>query len=387
MPELASRDVRAYYKLPEQVLFCKKCVTSNQRPRIEFDEHGVCNACNYAYKKQFVIDWSERQRELRELLDRHRSRNGRYDVVVPVSGGKDSGFVAHQIKHRYGMHPLTVTWAPHIYTDVGWNNLQSFVHSGFDNILGTPNGRVNRTLTRLSFELLGDPFQPFIYGQHAFPFRIAVNYKIPLVFYGENGEAEYGGATRNENQRGNAIEDFKDFYFSGLPPADLVKHGIAESDLQSYRVPAYEELKQTGIEMHWFGYHNKWLPQENYYYAVEHCGFRANPDGRSEGTYSKYSSLDDRIDGFHFYLSYIKFGLGRATRDASQEIRSGHITREEAIALVKKYDGEFPGKWFKDFLDYTELTEERFWEVIDSFRPPHLWERVGGAWRLKHVVS
>ena len=152
MPRLVSENVRAYYRLQEKVVFCERCVTSNQRPRIEFDQEGVCNACRFAYKKEYVIDWEERERQLRDLLDRHRSRTGRYDVVVPSSGGKDSAYVAHQLKHRYGMHPLTVTWAPHIFTEVGWQNLQNFIHSGFDNILGTPNGRLHRTLTRLAFD-------------------------------------------------------------------------------------------------------------------------------------------------------------------------------------------------------------------------------------------
>lgn len=380
-------SLRSYYGLPEAVIFCKRCVTSNQRPRIVFDEQRICNACRYADKKRSVIDWAERQERLRAVLDRHRSRRGYYDVVVPCSGGKDSSFVAHRLKHEYGMHPLTVTWAPHIYTDIGWNNLQAFIHSGFDHILGTPHGRVHRRLTRLAFELLGDPFQPFIFGQMNFPLRLAVNFKIPLVFYGENGEAEYGGSTRNENNAGPLIEDFKEFYFSGMTPEDLAKQGIEDIDLRLYQLPPREELEAAGIELHWFGYYNRWMPQENYYYAAEHCGFQANPDGRSEGTYSKYASLDDKIDGFHFYLSYIKFGLGRATRDASQEIRSGHITREEGVALVRRYDGEFPRKWFKEFLEYTELSEARFWEVINSFRSHHLWEQVGQEWRLKYVVS
>src|SRR5262245_61844765 len=131
------------YQLPQTLKYCKQCVTSNQRPRIEFDAEGVCNACRYAYKQQNVIDWKEREARLRDLLDRHRRTDGRYDVVVACSGGKDSAFVAHQLKFKYNMHPLTVTWAPHIYTDVGWGNLQRFIHSGFDNILGTPNGRVH----------------------------------------------------------------------------------------------------------------------------------------------------------------------------------------------------------------------------------------------------
>lgn len=386
MDSLVAHNVAAYYRLPKEVIYCKRCVVSNQRPRIIFDDQGVCNACNYADKKQRVIDWAEREKKFLDLLDRHRSRSGRYDVVVACSGGKDSASVAHRLKYHYNMHPLTVTWAPHIYTEIGWRNLQSFIHSGFDNILITPNGRVHRTLTKLSFEMLGDPFQPFVYGQMASPFRIAVNYKIPLVLYGENGEVEYGGSTKNEDKPGNRIEDFGGFYFSGILADEFVKYGISDSDLQAYRMPSYEELREAHIEMHWFGYYHKWIPQENYYYAAEHTGFQANPDGRSEGTYSKYASLDDRTDGFHYYMGYVKFGIGRATSDASHEIRDGHITREEGVKLVHRYDGEFPKKYFKDFLDYTELTEEQFNQIVDSYRSPHLWEKVKGEWKLKHQV-
>lgn len=387
MPSLGIHDVREYYGLPEEVVFCKKCVTSNQRPRVEFDENGVCNACNYAHKKYHLIDWTERERRLLDLLDQHRRKDGHYDVIVPCSGGKDSSAVAYKLKYEYGMHPLTVTWAPHIYTDVGWRNFQKFIHSGFDNILGTPNGRVHRTLTRLAFEILGDPFQPFIFGQMTFPFQTALNYRVPLVFYGENGEAEYGGTTANEEKSGPALEDFDKLYFSNIMAERFNEFGISEGDLQAYRMPPLEKLKEANIEMHWFGYYNKWVPQENYYTATEHCGFEANPDGRSEGTYSKYSSLDDRTDGFHFYLGYVKFGMGRATRDSSQEIRSEHITREEAVALVRRYDGEFPKLWFQEFLDYAEITEERFTAVTDALRAPHLWQRENGDWKLRFQVN
>ena len=211
MSKLTPHQVKEFYQLPEKVVFCKKCVVSNQRPRIAFDKNGICNACNYAYKKHNLIDWNEREKELLELLDKFRSKDGSYDVVVPVSGGKDSSSVAHKLKYKYNMHPLTVTWAPHIYTQVGWSNLQNFIHSGFDNILGTPNGKVHKSLTRLSFEMLGDPFQPFVFGQMSFPFKIATKFNIPLVVYGENGEAEYGGSQDNENKSGQSLEDFNRF--------------------------------------------------------------------------------------------------------------------------------------------------------------------------------
>jgi len=123
-----------------------------------------------------------------------------------------------------------------------------------------------------------------------------------------------------------------------------------------------------------------------YYYASEHAGFEANPYGRTEGTYSKYNSLDDRIDGFHYYTTYIKFGLGRASYDAAQEIRSGHLTRDEGVSLVKRYDGEFPQKWFKEILDYMMITEKQFWQAIDRNRPPHLWTKRNNQWQLKHAV-
>jgi len=373
---------------PKKVLFCKKCVISNQRPRINFDENGVCSACNFAYRKQHIIDWEERKRQLQELLNRFRSEDGSYDVIIPSSGGKDSGRVAHELKYKYGMHPLTVTWAPHIYTDIGWKNFQAFIDSGFDNILGTPNGLLHRKLTRYAFEKIGDPFQPFIYGQKAFPLQMAVKYKIPLMMYGENGEVEYGGDDKNEESPiHNLTDDLLNHYFSGVTPEELCDYKYSKSDLQAYYPPEQELIKEIGVECNFYGYYKKWTPQENYYYSVEHTGFEANPDGRSESTYSKYASLDDRLDGFHFYLAYIKFGIGRATSDAAHEIRDGHITREEGVALVRRFAGEFPEKYFKEFLEYIDISEEKFWEIIDSFRPPHLWKKVNGEWKIKYQVK
>ncbi|MGO9571947.1 MAG: N-acetyl sugar amidotransferase [Desulfomonilaceae bacterium] len=382
------KNLISTYGLPTRVKYCTKCVISNQRPRITFDESGVCSACRYAERKQSLFDWEMRDRELRELLDKHRSKDGSFDVVVPSSGGKDSSCVAHKLKYEYGMHPITVTWAPHLYTDIGWKNLQNFINSGLHNILGTPSGTVHRQLTRLAFEHLGDPFQPFIYGQKAFPMQIATYYKIPLIMYGENGEVEYGGDSKNENSPTHDLyKDVDKHYFSGIGPQKWAEYGIGPEDLKVYMPPDLDQMKKIGVECHFFGYYKKWVPQENYYYAVEHTGFQANPDGRSEGTYSKYASLDDQIDGFHYYMAYIKFGIGRATSDAAHEIRDGHLTRQEGVALVQRFDGEFPKKHFSTFLEYTDLTEHRFWEIVDSFRSPHLWEKVNDQWKLKYRVS
>lgn len=382
---MEKKDVIGKYNLPTRVEFCKECTISNQRPRITFDERGVCSACNYAKYKHKEIDWEKREQELIELCDQYRKTNGDYDVVVPCSGGKDSGFVAHQLKYRYGMNPLTVTWAPLKATEIGRNNLEAFIGSGFDNILGTPNGKVTRQLTNLSFKYLGDPFQPFIYGQTNFPLHMAIKYRVPLIMYGENGEVEYGGDMQNAFQPHREIEDHDKHYFSGLPPEFWKEHGVAESELRPFMAPPYEAIKDNGTLIHFFGYYRLWDPQENFYYCTENTGFTPNTE-RSEGTYSKYASLDDKIDGFHYYLSYIKFGIGRATSDSAHEIRDAKITREEGVGLVRRYDGEFPKKYFSDFLEYCGISEEEFEEVIDSWRSDHLWEYVNRTWQLRYPI-
>lgn len=379
------RDLIKQYNLPSEVKFCKKCTISNQRPRIIFDEHGVCSACNYAEYKHNKVDWNEREAELIELCNKHRKNNGEYDVIVPCSGGKDGSFVAHMLKYKYGMNPLAVTWAPLKATALGRQNLDAFIASGFNHILGTPNPQVTRKLTNLAFTHLGDPFQPFIYGQTNFPLHMAVKHNVQLIMYGENGEVEYGGNMKNAFRPTRDIEDHDDHYFSGLPPQFWIEHGVSESDLYPFMSPRFEEIKKNHTEIHFFGYYKFWDPQENYYYCREHTGFTPNTE-RSEGTYSKYASLDDQVDGFHYYLAYIKFGIGRTTSDTAHEIRDGKIDRDEGIALVKRYDHEFPRKYYKEFLEFCSITDEQVQDVIDSWRSDHIWEKVGGEWKLRKPI-
>lgn len=401
----AENATKALYGLPEEVIFCKKCVMSNQRPSTSrefvkkdskidtagFGEDGICDACKW-YEEKKKIDWTDRERQLRELCDRFRRNDGRYDVIVPASGGKDSFFVAHELKNKYGMNPLTVTWAPHKYTDIGWKNLQSMIDAGFDNVLVTPNGKVHGTLTRLAFENLVNPFQPFIIGQKNVAPRAALQYDVPLIMYGENHAEAHNKIGENYSPLMN-IEHFTresaeaDLYFGGVHIKDLGQYGIEDKDLYLYKPLIADEVKAAGIEVHYYSFYHNWSPQENYYYAMEHSRFQPNPDGRTEGTYSKFVSLDDKIDGQHYFTMFIKFGQGRTMNDACRDIRDGFITREEAVELINKYDGEFPQKYFKEVLEYMGITEERYWEVIDHARSPHLWDKIDGQWILKHKVK
>ena len=340
------------------------------RPRITFDAEGVCSACRFAEYKA-TVEWETRERELQALCNKFRRGNGVFDVIVPVSGGKDGGFVAHKLKHAYGMTPLCVTWAPLLATDIGRQNLDAFVASGFDVIQGRPNGQTARKLARLAFEHMGDPFQPFIYGQTNFPLTIAVKYGIKLVMYGENGEVEYGGDMKNAYRPDREVKDHDKHYFSGKPPEFWRSHGVTDAELRPFQGPIHEQARQIAI--HFMSYYHRWTPQDNFYYCAEHTGFQTNPE-RTEGTYSKYASLDDKLDGLHYYLAFIKFGIGRTTSDASHEVRDGHIDRVEAVALVRKFDGEFPRKHWQECLDYMGLTDAEALAIIEKWRNPDLWD-------------
>ena len=393
------------YGLPEEVRFCSKCTISNQRPSstiefiakdnikkgIEVNSNNICDACKYNDIKN-KIDWEEREKKLISLCNKYRKSSG-YDCIIPGSGGKDSAYASHLLKYKYGMNPLTVTWAPHLYTDIGWKNFTNWIHiGGFDNILFTPSGKLHRLLTKLAFENLLHPFQPFIIGQKIIGPLMALKFNIPLVFYGEN-QAEYGNSideneTPKMDKKFFSINDSKEIILGGLKIEEIIKkYNFNLNEFSPYIPPSINEIEQAGIEQQFLGYYVKWDPQECYYYATENTGFKSNTE-RTEGTYSKYSGIDDKTDPFHYYTTFIKFGIGRATYDAAQEIRNDKITREEGVVLVKKYDSEFPNKYFKEFLEYIDLSEDKFWKILDSYRSPHLWSKNDkNKWILKEQVK
>jgi N-acetyl sugar amidotransferase len=401
-----SKELETYYGLPEEVKFCKRCVMSNQRPSsaIEFkhtinskkttlkiSDDGICEACKTAEMKE-RINWEKREDELIQLLDKYRRNDGYYDCLVPGSGGKDSAYQAHILKYKYGMNPLTVTWPPILYTDYGYENWQNWIDiGGFDNISFRRNGKVMKLLTRLSIVNLFHPFQTFILGQKNLAPKIANKFNIPLIFYGEN-ESEYGNPIADNI---TSLRDKSYFTYShldeislgGISVKELIeKYDIKLTDLMSFFPASESDFKENNIEVHYLGYYLKWTPQENYYYAVENTGFKARPF-RTQGTYSKYNSIDDKIDDLHYYTTFIKFGIGRATYDASQEIRNQHLTREEGMVLVKRFDGEFPDKYFNEIMEYIEMKPDYFHKLVDRFRSPHLWTKDNDKWKLRHTVN
>ncbi|MBT3553028.1 MAG: N-acetyl sugar amidotransferase, partial [Rhodospirillaceae bacterium] len=291
------RPEETRYGLPIEVKYCARCCMSNQRPNtvresdhksdslkttINFDKNGVCDACNVADAKR-GYDWDDRERQLIELCDRYRRDDGRYDCIIPGSGGKDSFYTAHALKFKYGMHPLTITWAPHTYTEWGWRNFQAWIHAGFDNVLTTPNGQVHRLLTRIALENIYHPFQPFVLGQKNLAARYAATHDVELVFYGEY-EADYGNPKGEVNSAKRDVSYFTSdsdtqFYLGGVSLADLNQYfGVSRNDVELYLPIDRELLKDKNIDVYYLGYFLPWHPQDCYYYAVEHGGFEPSPE-------------------------------------------------------------------------------------------------------------
>ena len=397
--------LKTYFGLPNKIIFCKKSLISNQRPNssIEFnhnkktkkktltiDKNGISDSWKYSRIK-LKIDFNEREKKLLRLLEKHRGKHGEFDCIVPGSGGKDSCFASHILKNKYGMNPLTVTWSPILYTDYGYQNYKNWLLTdNLQNISSKRDEYTMKYLTKLAIMNLMHPFQTFMLGQKIFATKMAAKYKIPLVFFGEN-EAEHGNpiADNKRSIRDKSYFTYKNFdklYLGGIKIKELInQHNLKISNLKIFLPPSEDELEDN-IEVHYLGYYIKWIPQETFYYAVENCGFRPRPF-RTQGTYSKYNSIDDKIDDLHYYTTFIKFGIGRATYDVSQELRNGHLSIEEGKKLIKKYDGEFPDRYFNEIMKYLEINKSDFFKAIDKFRSPHIWKKVKKKWKLRHTVN
>ena len=326
------------------------------------------------------------------LLDKHRGKYGKYDCIVPGSGGKDSCYASHILKYKYGMSPLTVTWPPILYTKYGKKNFLNWINSSkTENISAKRNKDLMIYLTKESILNLLHPFQTFILGQKNFAPKIALKYKIPLVFYGEN-EAEHGNpiADNSNSLRNKSYYTYKNLdkiFLGGKKIAEILSEtNFKKKDIDIFLPPSSSSINSNNLEVHYLGYYLNWVPQETYYYAAENCQFTPRPF-RTEGTYSRYNSIDDKIDDLHYYTLFTKFGIGRATYDVSQEIRNNHMSIDEGKKLIKKYDGEKPYRYFSETMDYLSINQKSFDNLCDNFRSPHLWKKVKNEWKLKHTVN
>ena len=336
--------------------YCKKCMMPTTRPRIRFNEEGVCNACLWAEEKK-TFDWSPRWQELEQLCDKYRTRNkNKFDVIVPYSGGKDGGYIAWTLKNKLHMHPLVVTIRPPMEDPVGEQNIKNFLEKGYDHIMITPNKRVGEVIDKENF----------------------INKGIPMHAHMIAIQTEYGGCSKLKNSTTYNIEDSISIYLSGVDPKKYSKE-FTSKELYWYTFPEKEELMELKPEIAHWSYFEDFDNYSHYLLAKRELGL-VEKNERNTGTYENFSTTDTYIVWLYYYLMYLKFGFGRTSHLASVDIRKGAITRKQGIELVKMYDGEFPEQYVPYYLDYYHMTRKEFDAVLDKWANKELFEKKNGKW-------
>jgi len=348
--------------------FCKKCLYPSTKPQLQFDERGICSACNN-YKLKDEVDWGKKKVDLLHILDKYKSKDGsKYDCIIPVSGGKDSTFQTYTIKETFGLNPLAVNFHPHDQTEIGRKNLENLKQLGVDCIEFSANPLVYSKLAKFGLVELGDFQWPEHIGIFTVPVQVAVRYKIPLIIWGENPQLEYGQPTnidtdtildREWNEKNGG------YFLDKIKPKDMTKYGFKTKELIPYIYPSDDDIRRIGVTGIFLGSYIKWdlFKQLDF---VKELGFSEN-DELKEGTYDKWENLDVYFTVFHDYFKFLKYGFGRTTDHASIEIRYERITREQGIELVKKYEGKIPRKYLDKFLKSADISEQEFHDICDKF--------------------
>ena len=303
-----------------------------------------------------------------------------------MSGGKDGSYVAYNLKHKYGMNPLALTVTPALPLELGDRNLRAFVESGFNHISVNPSHEAMRVLNRTGFTEMGFPYYGWLIAIHTAVIRAAIGFRIGLIFYGEDGEVEYGGSTETSINPIYDVHYQKKVYLEGGYDAVLSASGLTDDDLYFFRFSGDDELQSNPIQLTHWSYFENWDPYRNYLVAKEHCGLK-EAEGSNSGTFTNFSQNDQALYSLHTYLMYLKFGFGRANQDACIEVRRGAMDRAQAVNLVRLYDGHYPEEFMEQYLDYYQMTQEEFDAVLDRYANQDLFAKTDGRWKPKFIVT
>ena len=359
--------------MKKKIFWCKNCLSMSTRPRITFDKRGYCSACLWSEEKK-KLNWKARKNNLSKLLNKHRSSKKQFDCITTVSGGKDGSYVSYNLRHKYKMNPLCITIRPITETNLGIENLNSFVSKGYNHILVSPDSEAMRILCKIGLLEMGFPYYGWLIAIHTAVFRIAVQFNIPLVFYSEDGEVEYGGDAKNKNNGIYNIDYIKKSYLEGGYEKILKKSKLTEKQLYWFKFPTNSEIKKLKLEITHYGFYENWDPYRNYEIAKKFCGLKEN-ETLNEGSYTNFAQTDQKIYLLHTYFMYLKYGFGRATQDASIDIRRSALTRDQAIHLVEMYDDMYPEHLFEEYCEYYKINMKKFLKNIDKWANKDLFEK------------
>ena len=353
------------------------------RPRIQFDKNGICNACTWSENKK-KLNWGIKKKELLKTLKKYKSRNGGFDCIVPVSGGKDGSYVAYKLKHEFGMRPLTVTSRPPLTLPVGNQNLENFVRSGYDHIHVTPDEEVMKIFNKKGLIEMGFPYYGWLVSIFSVVIKVSLSFKIPLIFYGENGEVEYGGNLSKNNPR-VSLQDISKVLLEGGYQKIYKTLQSKKKSLSWFELPKAKE--KDFFITHW-SYFEAWDSYRNYLVAKKYCNLTESAKTNS-GTFTNFAQTDQALYDLHTYMMYLKFGFGRATQDVGIEIRRGAMTRDQGVNLVKLYDGKFPEHHLEAYLGYYDMKKTELYKVFDKWVNKKLFYKCNKTklWKPKFEVD
>jgi len=350
--------------------YCTKCLNVEWRPRITFNNSGVCSACQWAEKKK-VLDWETRWKKLEQLCDKFR-RDDDWDVIVPCSGGKDGSYVAWMMKYKLRMHPLCMTFLPQMPTEIGRRNLENFKKYSFDHIAISPEPENYRQMAIDGFCDQGRPKLPFVTGISTAIMQMAIKMNIPFVIYGEEGESEYGGAMTQAFEPKIDYNYLTKYYYSGYDPSQYGWWWTMPKEID------FDKLYVTH-----FSHFENWEPRKHARLAKKKLGLQTE---QQAGTFTNDAQLDDKLQDLHAYLMFVKFGFGRATSDVNIAIRAGDMTREEGLAIVRRSDGCFPWIYMDEYCEYFKMDEKEFFGIIESYVNIELLKKTDNSswpWKLR----
>jgi len=368
--------------------YCLRCCfPENSKPYIIFDEKGICSGCK-TFEQRQKINWSEKQKEFKEILDAYKEKtkkNGAlFDCIIPVSGGKDSHYQVYMITQVFKMKPLLVAYNHGYNSRLGLRNLNNLTEKfGCDILRYNTNPKTAKKLSLYMLSKVGDITWHHHAGIFTFPIQTAVKYKIPLVVWGEHGEAFLRGMHNLDDKVEFTKKHRQEHSMRGFEPEDILDEpqnkDITKEDLAPFFYPTDEEIESVGVRGVYLGNYDPWNQRENAEMMIKKYGFETFQS--REDTFNLHSSIDDFFEVTHNYLKYLKFGYGRCTDHASLEIRWQGMAREEGIEMIKKYEYQKRPKNLDVFLKFAGISEKEFEDRIDHLRDPSIWEKdSNGKW-------
>lgn len=347
----------------DRMQYCIRCCIPETEEGTNFDELGMCQHCRSTEEKMH-IDWTERRKELERILQEAKEEAGdNYDCIIPISGGKDSTFQLHVLCNVYDMNPLAVTFNHNWYSETGWYNLINAIETfNVDHMMFTPNRDLVGRLAKRSLHMIGDSCWHCHMGVGSFPLHVAAKFEIPLLVYGEPAQETHGRASWC-NPKSYDREYFLEVS-ARKKPEEMTNEEITIDELPMFQLPTQQELDDVGVTGIHLGQYIFWDDERQMEFIRDMYDWK---ETEMENTYKRYKSAECIMPGMHDFTCYLKRGYGRATTQASIDVRNGLLTREEGFELVRRHDAERP-EALDYFLEITGMTEEEVFEVMGKHR-------------------